>query len=57
LFESDEIEVEEISLGGLVARHVKAITHEMPRLAGVEGILGVSFLSSSRPVLISRRVI
>ena len=44
LFESDELVLDEIAVGDLVARNVKAITHELPRWAGVEGVIGNSFL-------------
>ncbi len=44
IFETDEIAVEEISIGDLVAKNVKVLTKEMPRFAGIEGVIGLSFL-------------
>ncbi|RJO60576.1 MAG: hypothetical protein C4542_08825 [Dehalococcoidia bacterium] len=44
IFETDEIVLEEVSVGGLVARDVKAMTYELPRWSGIEGVLGLSFL-------------
>ena len=44
IYETDEIVLEEMAVGDLVAKDVKAMTHEMPRFAGIEGVVGVSFL-------------
>jgi len=45
IFETDEIVLEEISVADLTARDVKAMTHELPKWSGIEGVLGMSFLS------------
>jgi predicted aspartyl protease len=45
LYETDEIVLQEVSIGNLVAKNVKALTRELPRFSGLEGVLGVSFLS------------
>jgi len=44
IFETDEIVLEEVSVGSLVARDVKAMTYELPKWSGIEGVLGLSFL-------------
>jgi predicted aspartyl protease len=44
IYETDEITLEQLTIGNLVATNVKALTKELPRLAGIEGVLGVSFL-------------
>ena len=44
IFETDEIVLQEVSVGGMVAKDVKAMTHDLPRLAGIEGVVGISFL-------------
>jgi predicted aspartyl protease len=44
IFETDEVVLEEVSVGNLVARNVKAMAHELPRWSGIEGVLGISFL-------------
>jgi predicted aspartyl protease len=44
IWESDEIVLEEVAVGDLVVKNVKSMTHELPRLAGIEGIIGNSFL-------------
>jgi predicted aspartyl protease len=46
IIETDSIELEEVRVGNLVATNVKALTWDMPRLAGVEAILGLSFLKN-----------
>ena len=43
-FETDEIVLEEVTVADLVAKDVKALTMDLPRLAGIEAVLGVSFL-------------
>lgn len=45
IFETDRITLEEVSIGGIVARDVRAMTHELPKWSGIEGVIGVSFLS------------
>jgi predicted aspartyl protease len=44
IWESDELVLEEVVVGDLVAKNVKAMTRELPRLAGIEGVIGNSFL-------------
>ncbi len=51
LIEVDEIELEEVSVGDLVARNVKSLVWGFPKLAGVEGLLGLSFLEHFRTSL------
>jgi predicted aspartyl protease len=44
IFETDEIVLEEVAVADLVAKNVRAMTHELPRSAGIEGVIGNSFL-------------
>ena len=44
IYETDEISLQEVRIGELVATNVMAMTRELPRLAGIEGVVGVSFL-------------
>lgn len=51
IFETDEIVLQEVSLGNLVAKDVKAMTRELPRFSGIEGIIGISFLRQFKTCL------
>ena len=51
LVEVDEIELEEVSVGDLVVKKVKSLVWGLPRLAGVEAILGLSFLEHFKTTL------
>ncbi len=44
IFETDEIVLEEVAVADLVARDVKALAFNMPKSAGFEAVLGISFL-------------
>ena len=44
LFETDEIVLEEVFVGDLIAKDVKALAFDMPKSAGIEAVLGLSFL-------------
>ncbi len=45
VMETDEIVLEEVSVADLTAKNVKAIAYNMPRLGGIEAVLGMSFIS------------
>ena len=51
IFETDEIILEEVAVADLVAKNVKAMTHELPRSSGVEGVVGNSFLQYFKTTL------
>jgi len=44
IFETDEVVLEEVSVGNLVAKDVKAMAYELPKWSGIEGVMGLSFL-------------
>jgi predicted aspartyl protease len=51
LVEVDEIELEEVSVGDLVAKRVKSLVWTLPKLGGLEATLGLSFLEQFRTTL------
>jgi len=51
IFEANEIVLEEIIVADLVAKNVKALAYDLPRPAGVEAILGISFLKNFRTTI------
>ena len=51
IFEANEIVIEEISVADLVAKNVKALAYDLPRIAGVEALLGISFLKNFRTTI------
>lgn len=51
MVELDEIELEEVQVGDLVAKNVKALAHHLPRLGGVEATLGLSFLKNFKTTI------
>lgn len=51
LVEVDEIELEEVSVGDLVAKRVKSLVWTLPRLGGLEATLGLSFLEQFKTTL------
>jgi predicted aspartyl protease len=46
-----EIVLEEISVADVTAKNVKAIAHDIPRLTGVEAVLGLSFLNNFKTTI------
>jgi predicted aspartyl protease len=51
ILEADEIILEEVIIGDLVAKNLEAFAYDIPRLAGIEAILGVNFLSNFKTTL------
>lgn len=51
MVELDEIDLEEISIGNLKARNVKSLAYHLPRLTGVEALLGLSFLEQFKTTI------
>lgn len=51
MIEAPLITLTEVQVGTLVARNVEAVAHEIPSLAGVEVILGCSFLKNFKTTL------
>ena len=51
IIESREIVLEEISVGDLVAKDVQAFCHELPRISGLEVVLGLSFLKNFKTTI------
>jgi len=51
IFEANEIVIEEIIVADLVARNVKALACDLPRIAGVEALLGINFLKNFRTTI------
>ena len=43
--------VENMAVGDVKAREVEVICHDIPELAGVRGLLGLSFLKHFRTVM------
>lgn len=51
IFEANEIVIEEITVADLVAKNVKALAYDLPRIAGVEALLGINFLKNFRTTI------
>ena len=51
MIELAEIELEEVSVADIVAKNVKAFAHYLPKYAGVEVTLGLSFLKNFKTSL------
>jgi len=49
--ELDEIVLEEVGVADLVAKNVKALACDLPRLGGVEATLGLSFLKNFKTTI------
>ena len=48
IMEADGIVLEEVTVGDVKARNVKAIAYNLPRLGGIEAVLGISFMCNFR---------
>lgn len=51
VIEVPKLRVESIVIGNIEAREVEVICHDIPELAGVRGLLGLSFLKHFRTVI------
>lgn len=51
MIELAEIELEEVSVADIVAKNVKTVTHYVPKYAGVEVTLGLSFFKNFKTTL------
>ena len=51
VIEVPKLQVESIAVGGAQARRVEVISHDIPELAGIRGLLGLSFLKHFRTVM------
>jgi len=51
IFSTDEIVLEEVSVDGLVAKNVTALTYELPTLGRVEAILGLNYLKNFKTTI------
>lgn len=51
IIEGYEIVLEEVSIADAVAKNVKALAYDIPKLAGVEAILGLSFLKNFKTTI------
>lgn len=51
VIEVPKLRVESITVGDVKAREVEVICHDIPELAGVRGLLGLSFLKHFRTVM------
>jgi len=51
VIEVPKLQVESITVGDVEAREVEVICHDIPELAGIRGLLGLSFLKHFRTVI------
>ena len=51
IIEGYEVVMEEIGVADAVAKNVKALAYDIPKLAGVEAILGLSFLKNFKTTI------
>lgn len=51
VIEVPKLRVESITVGNAEAREVEVICHDIPELAGMRGLLGLSFLKYFRTVM------
>lgn len=51
VIEVPKLRVASISVGELEARDVEVVCHDIPELAGIRGLLGLSFLKHFRTVI------
>jgi len=51
VIEVPKLRIDRISIGGTEARQVEVICHDIPELAGIRGLLGLSFLKHFRTVI------
>ena len=51
VIEVPKLQVESITVGDVKAREVEVICHDIPELAGIRGLLGLSFLKHFRTVI------
>lgn len=51
IIEVPKLQVESITVGDAEAREVDVICHDIPELAGIRGLLGLSFLKHFRTVI------
>ncbi|MGQ9628400.1 MAG: retropepsin-like aspartic protease family protein [Anaerolineae bacterium] len=51
VIEVPNLQVESITVGDVEAQRVEVICHDIPELAGVRGLLGLSFLKHFRTVI------
>lgn len=51
IIEVPKLQVEKITVGDVQAREVEVICHDIPELAGIRGLLGLSFLRHFRTVI------
>lgn len=51
VIEVPRLQVEKITVGDVQAREVEVICHDIPELAGIRGLLGLSFLRHFRTVI------
>ena len=51
VIEVPKLRVKGMAVGGMEAREVEVICHDIPELAGIRGLLGLSFLKHFRTVI------
>ena len=51
IIEVPKLRVESISVGGAEAGNVEVICHDIPELAGIRGLLGLSFLKHFKTII------
>jgi len=51
VIEVPKLRVDSITIGNVEAREVEVISHDIPELAGIRGLLGLSFLKHFRTVI------
>jgi clan AA aspartic protease (TIGR02281 family) len=51
IIEVPKLRVESIAVGDVEAREVEVVCHDIPELAGIRGLLGLSFLKHFRTVI------
>ncbi len=55
IIEVPKLRVDSIAIGDVETREVEVICHDIPELAGIRGLLGLSFLKHFRTIIDYRR--
>ena len=51
IIEVPRLKIEKISVGDMEAENVDVIVHDIPEMAGIKGLLGLSFIKNFRTVI------
>jgi clan AA aspartic protease (TIGR02281 family) len=51
IIEVPKVRIDSVSVGNIEARNVEVICHDIPELAGIRGLLGLSFLKHFKTII------